>query len=67
MPCVGEDLCGNTDFVPADYPYKIRKDDHVEYDDFSTNNMKDMTMVLGDVKKSRAYGHVVFSAQQFAV
>lgn len=62
---VRKDLIEKMDLDVHDPPYNVQrdlKDDHAEYGVFSSNDMDEMTMVLTDVLKSRALGHVSSSA-----
>lgn len=55
------------EFVLADPSYTVRKerkDDHVDYDAFGSDNMKEMVRAMGNVMKTEAHGNVYSLALQ---
>lgn len=68
--CAKEVLRRKMNFVLTDPWYSVRtgrEDNYAEYEKLGSNGMEDVTMVLGDMIKCEANGHVFCSAQQFGL
>lgn len=67
---IKKNLSRRRGFVLASPPYNVqtdRKAENKEYDVFDSNDMKDMTKMLGDVIKPKAHRHAFYSTTQFDV
>lgn len=65
----GEDVSGKVCIALAESLHKVWKDqndDHVNYDAFESNDMKDMVNILEDVVKPEAHVRMCCSALQFS-